>query len=138
MDWNHPLPAVPVGEQYPRQTYSSCYKGKFHLPDVTVIQRLIGEQTHPFIVLSELWLVGSTQLLSKLTVSILLLSASHCIAFLVFKHTLTIRSYLLVPSHFLAHSVFSCCSVSAACLCNRLSMYKLPLNSISLHSVSTH
>ena len=61
----------------------------------------------PFLVLSELWLAGSTQLfwlklLSKLTDSIWLLSASHWIALLGLKLTLTICSNLLAPSYSLA------------------------------------
>ena len=90
----------------------------------------------PFLVLSELWLAGSTQLfwlklLSKLTDSIWLLSASHWIALLGLKLTLAICSNLLAPSHSLAHSVFTCVwlVLSATCLCTAVPA-KLPPSSL--------
>lgn len=89
----------------------------------------------PFLVLSELRLSDSTQLLwlkllSKLTNPILLLSKFVTwISLLGFKLTLGNCSNLLAPSHFLVHSVFTCVYLflSSTCLC-RILLVKLPLS----------
>jgi hypothetical protein len=54
----------------------------FYSPDITVVLEAYYSISSPFLLLSELWMAGSTELfwlkfLSKLTDSIWLLSASH-------------------------------------------------------------
>lgn len=80
------------------------------MPDVILISEAHCRISSPLLVLSELLLVGSTQLfwlkfLSKLTDSIGLLSASHRKALLGLRLTLAICSNLLVPSYSLASAV---------------------------------
>jgi hypothetical protein len=106
-------------------------KSNFYSLDIIVISVACYWITSPFLVLSVLWLVGSTQLfwtklLSKLTDSNLFLLASDWIALLGLKLTLAVCSNLLVPSYSLA---------STACLYFRNSYMNKP-NSTELYSLN--
>ena len=91
--------------------YTNSCENNFYFPE-TVVSEAYCWISSPFLVISELWLAGSTQLfwlklLSKLTDSICFSSSPNWIALLSPKLTLEICSNLLAP----------CFSSGFSCLC---------------------